>query len=167
MKPKFQGTPVKLVGNTLNVGDCAPVVKLKTKDLAVFEVGGKKDKIQLINVVPSLDTPVCVKQAKEFNAKAASLSNVELSLVSVDLPFAQGRFCSTESVNNLNVLSDFVEKEFGQKYGVLIGDSPLEGLLTRAVFVVGTCGKVLYKQVCEEITNEPNYQEILEFLKNI
>lgn len=166
MNPKFQGTPVKLVG-TLNVGDHAPVVKLKTKDLAVFEVGGKKDKVQLINVVPSLDTPVCVKQAKEFNAKASSLSNVEVSVVSLDLPFAQGRFCSTEGVSNLHVLSDFVNKEFGQKYGVLIGDSPLEGLLTRAVFVVGTCGKVLYKQVCEEITNEPNYQEILEFVKNI
>lgn len=165
MNAKFQGNPVKLTGQEVRVGDNAPSVTLKGKDLNPVVVGGKKDKIQIINVVPSLDTPVCAIQAKTFNQKAAQNPDVEVFVVSVDLPFAQGRFCSTEGIENLQVLSDFSKKEFGEKYGVLIGDSALEGLLTRAVFVVDKDGKVVHREICEEITNEPNYEAALNALK--
>lgn len=166
MSVKFKGSPVKLVGDEIKVGDFAPSVKLKGNDLGYVLVGGKKDKVQVINVVPSLDTPVCQIQTKHFNKEAASLPNVEVFVVSMDLPFAQGRFCSVEGIENVKALSDFKNKEFGNKYGVLIDDSPLSGLLARAVFVVDENGKVIYKEVCEEITNEPNYENALKAIKN-
>lgn len=165
MSVKFKGSPVKLVGDEIKVGDFAPSVKLKGNDLGYVLVGGKKDKIQVINVVPSLDTPVCQIQTKQFNKEAANLPNVEVFVVSMDLPFAQGRFCSVEGIENVKALSDFKNKEFGNKYGVLIDDSPLSGLLARAVFVIDESGKVIYKEICEEITNEPNYENALKAIK--
>lgn len=165
MSVKFKGSPVKLVGDEIKVGDFAPSVKLKGNDLGYVLVGGKKDKVQVINVVPSLDTPVCQIQTKHFNKEAASLPNVEVFVVSMDLPFAQGRFCSVEGIENVKALSDFKNKEFGNKYGVLIDDSPLSGLLARAVFVIDESGKVIYKEICEEITNEPNYENALKAIK--
>lgn len=166
MSVKLKGNPVKLVGDEIKVGDFAPSVKLKGNDLGYVLVGGKKDKVQVINVVPSLDTPVCQIQTKHFNKEAANLPNVEVFVVSMDLPFAQGRFCSVEGIENVKALSDFRNREFGNKYGVLIDDSPLSGLLARAVFVVDENGKVIYKELCEEITNEPNYENALNAIKN-
>lgn len=165
MSVKFKGSPIKLVGDEIKVGDFAPSVKLKGNDLGYVLVGGKKDKVQVINVVPSLDTPVCQIQTKQFNKEAANLPNVEVFVVSMDLPFAQGRFCSVEGIENVKALSDFKNKEFGNKYGVLIDDSPLSGLLARAVFVIDESGKVIYKEICEEITNEPNYENALKAIK--
>ncbi len=166
MSVNFKGSPVKLLGNEIKVGDLAPSVNLKGNDLGGVIVGGKKDKIQVLNVVPSLDTPVCQMQTKRFNTEAANLPNVEVFVVSMDLPFAQGRFCSVEGIKNVRAVSDFKSKEFGNKYGVLIDDSPLSGLLARAVFVIDESGKVIYKEVCEEITNEPNYQAAIDAIKN-
>lgn len=165
MSVKFKGNEVKLFGTQIKVGDQAPEVFLSAKDLSSVQVGGKKDKIQIINVVPSLDTPVCSIQAKTFNKSASILKNVEVNIVSVDLPFAQDRFCSTNDIKNLNTLSDFKNKEFGKKYGLLIENSALEGLLTRAVIIVDTQGKVIYTEICDEITNEPNYNAALEAVK--
>lgn len=166
MSAKFKGSPVKLVGDEIKVGDFAPSVKLKGNDLGYVIVGGKKDKIQVLNVVPSLDTPTCQVQTKRFNTEAANFPNVEVFVISMDLPFAQGRFCSVEGIKNVRALSDFRNKEFGTKYGLLIDDSPLSGLLTRAVFVIDESGKVIYREICEEITNEPNYEAALEAIKN-
>lgn len=166
MSAKFKGSPVKLVGDEIKVGDFAPSVKLKGNDLGYVLVGGKKDKIQVLNVVPSLDTPTCQVQTKRFNQEAANFPNVEVFVISMDLPFAQGRFCSVEGIKNVRALSDFKNKEFGTKYGVLIDDSPLSGLLTRAVFVIDESGKVIYREICEEITNEPNYEAALNAIKN-
>lgn len=166
MSAKFKGSPVKLVGDEIKVGDFAPSVKLKGNDLGYVIVGGKKDKIQVLNVVPSLDTPTCQVQTKRFNTEAANFPNVEVFVISMDLPFAQGRFCSAEGIKNVRALSDYRSKEFGEKYGLLIDDSPLSGLLTRAVFVIDESGKVIYREICEEITNEPNYEVALEAIKN-
>lgn len=166
MSAKFKGSPVKLVGDEIKVGDFAPSVKLKGNDLGYVIVGGKKDKIQVLNVVPSLDTPTCQVQTKRFNTEAANFPNVEVFVISMDLPFAQGRFCSVEGIKNVRALSDFRNKEFGTKYGLLIDDSPLSGLLTRAVFVIDESGKVIYREICEEITNEPNYEAALNAIKN-
>ena len=166
MNVKLKGSPVKLTGDEVKVGDFAPSVKLKGNDLGYVLVGGKKDKIQVLNVVPSLDTPTCQMQTKRFNQEAGNLPNVEVFVISMDLPFAQSRFCSVEGIKNVRALSDYRAKEFGEKYGVLIDDSPLSGLLARAVFVIDESGKVIYKEICEEITNEPNYQDALEAIKN-
>lgn len=167
MSVKFKGNPVKLVGeDNIKVGDFAPNVKLKGNDLGYVLVGGKRDKVQVLNVVPSLDTSVCQTQIKRFNQEAANLDNVEVFVISMDLPFAQGRFCSVEGIKNVKALSDYKAKEFGNRYGVLIEDSPLSGLLTRAIFILDENGKVIYREICEEISEEPNYGAALEAIKN-
>lgn len=158
---KFKGESVKLNSNGLNVGDNALKVTLKAKDLSDVKIA-EDGKTQIILSVPSLDTPVCANEAREFNKKVASY-NAEVIVVSMDLPFAMGRFCSTEGIDNIVVASDFVKKEFGEKYGVLIADSALEGLLARAVFVIKD-GKIAYKELVEEITQMPNIEALESFL---
>ncbi|PAF43139.1 thiol peroxidase [Helicobacter sp. 11S02596-1] len=165
MPVTFKNNPVKISGKELNIGDFAPEVALVGKDLSVSKIGGAKGVYQIINVVPSLDTGVCATQTRKFNQKAASLSNAQVYVVSMDLPFAQGRFCATEGIENLSVWSDFRNKDFGQNYGVLLADGPLEGLLSRAVFVIDPDGKIVYKEICAEITNEPDYEAPIQAIK--
>ncbi|WP_278917322.1 thiol peroxidase [Helicobacter pullorum] len=161
----FKGNAVSLKGKEINVGDSAPKVELIAGDLSTKSVGGASGKFQIINVVPSLDTGVCATQTRKFNEKAASLSDAEVFVVSLDLPFAQGRFCSIEGIQNVVALSDFKNKAFGESYGVILAGSPLEGLLTRAVFVVNPEGKVVHKEIVSEVTNEPNYDAALAAVK--
>ncbi|MDE5592150.1 MAG: thiol peroxidase [Helicobacter sp.] len=161
----FKGNSVRLAGKAVEVGNDAPKVELVAGDLSLKSVGGSSGKYQVINVVPSLDTGVCATQTRKFNEKASSLKNTEVFVVSLDLPFAQSRFCSTEGIDNVVVLSDFRGKDFGKSYGVLLDDSPLEGLLTRAVFVVDPQGSIVYKEIVSEITNEPNYEAALAVIK--
>ncbi len=164
-KTKLKGNDVNLSGNDVNVGDSAPEVKVVGKDLSEITVGGAKDKVQLIVAVPSLDTPVCAAETRKFNEEAAKIDGVEVVVVSMDLPFAMGRFCTTEGIENLSVGSDFRNKDFANAYGVLIADGPLAGVSARAIFVVNKDGKITYKQIVPEITEEPNYQEALEAAK--
>ncbi len=161
----FKGNAVILTGKEVKVGDKAPKVDLVAGDLSLKSVGGASGKYQVINVVPSLDTGVCATQTRKFNEKAASLPNAEVFVISLDLPFAQGRFCSTEGIKNVVALSDFRNKEFGNAYGVILADSPLQGLLTRAVFVVNPNGEVVHKEIVSEITTEPNYDAALNAVK--
>ena len=161
----FKGNAVILTGKEVKVGDKAPKVDLVAGDLSLKSVGGASGKYQVINVVPSLDTGVCATQTRKFNEKAASLPNAEVFVISLDLPFAQGRFCSTEGIKNVVALSDFRNKEFGKAYGVILADSPLQGLLTRAVFVVNPNGEVVHKEIVSEITTEPNYDAALNAVK--
>ncbi len=164
-KTKLKGNDVNLSGNDVKVGDNAPEVKVVGKDLGEITVGGAKDKVQLIVAVPSLDTAVCAAETRKFNEEAAGIEGVEVTVVSMDLPFAMGRFCTTEGIENLSVGSDFRNKDFANAYGVLIADGPLAGVSARAIFVVGKDGKITYKQIVPEITEEPNYQEALEAAK--
>ncbi len=165
MEVKFKGTPAQLSANTIKVGDDAPQIKLTAKDLSQVQIGGASGKYQIINVVPSLDTGVCATQTRCFNQEAATLQNTNVYVVSMDLPFAQGRFCSTEGIENLTPLSDFVTKDFGKAYGLLLQSSPLVGLLTRAVLIIDPQGKVIYTEICEEITQEPDYEKALAVIK--
>lgn len=153
----LKGNPVNLAGTEVNVGDKAPVVKVVAQDLSEVEVGTKA---QVIVVVPSLDTPVCAAETRKFNEEAAK-SNAEVIVVSMDLPFAMGRFCTTEGIENLKVGSDFRNKDFANAYGVLIADGPLAGVTCRAIFVTNANGEVTYKEICPEITEEPNYDAAL------
>lgn len=167
MNVTFKSEPVIVGDSILNIGDSAPEVNLVTSSLESIKVGGKQEKVQIIISVPSLDTPVCANEARKFNVEASKLQDVNVFIVSMDLPFASGRFCTTEGIDNLKVLSDFRNKDFSKKYGVLIKDSALEGLSARAVFIVDKSGKIAYKEIVSEITNEPNYNAIIEAVKKI
>ena len=162
---KLKGNDVALYGNQVNVGDVAPVVTLPNSALEEVTIGGASDKAQLIIAVPSLDTPVCATETRKFNEEAAKVENAVVCVVSMDLPFAAKRFCSTEGIENLEVLSDFRDKCFSSAYGTLIAEGPLRGLSARAVFVVGKDGKIAYKELVPEITAEPNYEAALAALK--
>lgn len=166
MAVTFKGSPVKLEGNSINVGAMAPEVELVGRDLSTFKVGGASGKFQVLIVVPSLDTGVCATQTRKFNEKVASKDGVVASVISMDLPFAMGRFCSTEGIENLQIGSDFRGAKFGKAYGLLLGDSPLQGLLARAIFVVNPDGVVVYKEIVSEITTEPKYDEVFASIKS-
>ncbi len=155
---KFKGTDVELLGNEVNVGDKAPAITVVNSDgLGDVVVGGANGKKQLIIVVPSLDTGVCATETRSFNQKVAGLTNVTATIVSLDLPFASGRFCQAEGIQDLVVTSDFRNKDFANAYGVLLGGSVLAGVTCRAIFVVNEEGVVTYKEIVAEITQEPNY----------
>lgn len=157
----LSGTEVKLAGNKISVGDNAPIVKLVSSDLKEVTVGGKTKKTQVLVVVPSIDTPVCDLEARTFNEKAADMLNVEITVISMDLPFAGARYCAAHGIKNITIASDFQNKEFGKTYGTLIGDSILEGIEARAIFVIKD-GKVTYKQLVPEITQAPDYEPVLK-----
>lgn len=159
----LKGNTVKLSGNKVSVGDNAPVVKLVTSDLKEISVGGKSKETQLLVVVPSIDTPVCDLEARTFNTKAAQYPNVKITVISMDLPFAGSRYCAAHGIDNITVASDFQSKSFGTTYGTLIGDSVLQGIETRAIFIVKD-GKVTYKQLVPEITQAPDYEAVLKAL---
>ena len=163
---KFKGSEVTLGGNELNVGDMAPEIIIVNGSLEEIEVGGAKEQVQLIISVPSLDTATCAAETRRFNQEVGSLDICTTTVVSMDLPFASAKFCSTEGIDNLEVGSDYVEKDFAKAYGVLMVDNKLKGLCARAIFVVNRSGEIIYKQVVPEVTDEPNYEEVLEAIKD-
>jgi thiol peroxidase len=162
---KFKGTDVTLEGKQLEVGDMAPIVTVVGADLEDIEVGGAKDQVQLLVSVPSLDTAVCAAETRKFNEAVGALDICTTAVISMDLPFASAKFCSTEGIDNVVVGSDYVDKDFGKAYGVLMSDNKLKGLLARAVFVVNRSGEIVYKEIVPEVTEEPNYEEVLEAIK--
>ncbi len=159
-------TVCNLEGNEINVGDKAPeVTVVNSNPMLQDEKIGGEGKVQLVIAVPSLDTPVCDAETRKFNEEASKLDGVEVITVSMDLPFAAARWCGAAGIENIKVCSDFRNKDFGRSYGVLLADGPLAGVLARVIFVIGKDGKVTYKQVVPEITQEPNYEEAIEAAK--
>jgi len=160
----FKGSPKNLVGPQLKAGDAAPEFEC-VAGLEIVKLADTPKSTRLFNVVPSLDTPVCSKQTKRFNDELNSLKDkVTAYTVSLDLPFAQGRFCGAENITNLKNLSDVRNHSFGKNYGVLLDGLPIP-LLTRAIFVVDKNNKVTYCEYVSEVTNEPNYDKALAALK--
>ena len=164
---KLKGNLVNLSGNEINVSDAAPVINLAGKDLSDVQIGGSQEKAQVIVLVPSLDTAVCAAETRRFNEEASKNELVQVSVVSMDLPFAMGRFCTTEGIENLTVASDFRNKDFANAYGVLIADGPLAGVTARAIFIVNAKGIVTYKEICAEITEERNYATALAAIEDV
>lgn len=162
---KFKGAEVKLAGNVINVGDQAPKAIAVATDLSDVEIGGSKDRIQLVITVPSLDTDTCAAETRRFNQDVNNLDICETTVVSMDLPFASERFCTTSGIENLTVVSDYIDKEVSKAYGVLMADGKLKGLSARTVFVIDRSGEVVYKEIVEEVTAEPNYEAALEAIK--
>jgi len=160
----FKGGPLTLIGPELKVGDKAPEFRLIDTGLKAVTLADSKGKTRLVSVVPSIDTPVCDLQTKRFNQEASKLSpNVAVLTVSMDLPFAQGRWCGLAGADKVQMLSDYREHAFGQAYGVLIKELKL---LSRAVFVIGPDDKVQYVEYVKEITEHPDYDKVLKFLQN-
>ena len=162
---------VTLQGNTFNtsgelpaVGSAAPgfhLVDGKLNDVRLADYSGKK---VILNIVPSLDTPTCATSARKFNEQAAGRDDVTVLVVSADLPFAQGRFCSAEGLENVVPLSLMRTRAFAKDYGVLMTDGPLAGITARAIVVIGEDGTVLYTQLVPEIADEPDYDAALAAL---
>lgn len=163
---KLKGGQVKLAGDFVHKGTAAPGFEMIKADLSPFNLSECKGKYVILNIFPSLDTSVCATSVRKFNKHASSLPNTIVLAISKDLPFAQGRFCSTEGIENVVALSDFRNiSDFGKKYGVLIEDSPLQGLLARAVVVINPEGEIVYSELVPEITQEPDYEKALEEIK--
>lgn len=164
-KVKFKGQPVKLFGEFIQINDMAPGFHLVKSDLTDYYLDYAKGKNVVLNIFPSLDTSVCATSVRHFNKIAAQMPNTIILAISKDLPFAQGRFCSTEGIENVIALSDFRNQDFSQEYGLLIEDGPLKGLLSRAVIVINPVGKVIYTELVADIATEPNYDAVLKLLR--
>jgi len=161
----LKGTPFSTAGELPAPGTTAPSFTLVGGDLAPVSLSDFAGKRKVINIVPSLDTPVCATQARRFNEAAAHLSNTQVLVVSGDLPFAQGRFCSTEGIGNLATLSTFQDTAFGESYGTRLVEGPLAGLQARAVVVLDENDRVLHSQLVPEIAQEPDYDAALAALE--
>jgi thiol peroxidase len=161
----LKGNNVNLAGREISVGDTAPqVIVVNSDGLGDVVVGGAQGVKQLIIAVPSLDTGVCATETRTFNTKVANLKDVKVITVSMDLPFAASRFCSTEGIDKMTVCSDFRNKDFANNYGVLLADGALAGVTARCIFIVDEKGKITYKQLVPEITEEPDYDAALAAL---
>ena len=159
------GNAVNLAGNLPKVGDIAPDFSLvagSLKDKTLADFAGKR---KVLNIVPSLDTPTCATSTRKFNEAAAALDNTQVLVISADLPFAQGRFCSTEGLKNVFALSTMRGREFMKNYGVEVVDGPLAGVTARAVIVLDESNKVVHVQLVPEIKDEPDYDAALAALK--
>jgi thiol peroxidase len=161
----FKGSPVNISGQLPAVGSVAPDFTLVKPDLSEISLKDLKGKNIVLNIFPSLDTGVCAASVRRFNKEAANLPNTVILAVSADLPFAAGRFCTTEGIENVHPASVFRNPEFAKAYGVLTLDGPLKGLLARSVVVIDGNGKVIYNELVKETTTEPNYQAAIDALK--
>ena len=163
-KVTFKGNPVTLLGPEIKVGDKAPNFKLLAPDMKEVKLSQSKGKIRLLSVVTSLDTPVCNLQTQRFEEEASKFEDVAIYTISMDLPFAQVRYCGAHNISNLQTLSDHREASFGTAYGVLIKELRL---LSRAIFIVDGNDTVRYVEYVKEITQPPEYDSALETLRKV
>lgn len=161
----FKGIPCHTSGSIPRVGDKAHCYTLVTPELKEIHCADLRGRRVVLNVFPSLDTPVCAASVRRFNQEAASLENTTVLCVSMDLPFAAGRFCSAEGIENVVPASAFRSPMFAENYGLELVDGPLAGLLARAVIVLDEDRNVIYSDLVEEITDEPKYDEAIEVLR--
>ncbi|MBN2965140.1 thiol peroxidase [Sulfurospirillum sp. T05] len=157
----FKGERLRLGRAFQELGNPAPIVTLLDPHLEPKTVGMEGNTIHILTA-PSFDTPTCAKEAHEFSRRLAQQEGIEGIFVSMDLPFAAASFCNRSEVENLTFVSDFKAKAFAKAYGVLIENGPLEGLCARAIFIVSKDGRIVYKHIVPEITDEPDYEEALQ-----
>lgn len=163
-KITLRGNPINTNGDLPAVGSQAPDFKLVDKDLADRSLADYKGKKKLLNIVPSLDTPVCATSTEKFNAHAKGRDDVVMLVISADLPFAMSRFCGSANIDKVTSLSMMRSRNFAKDYGVLITDGPLAGITARAVVVLDANDKVVYADLVPEIAQEPNYDKALAAL---
>lgn len=161
-KVAFKGQEVNLEGSLPKVGSVAPDFVLVKSDLSEVTLAELKGKNVVLNIFPSIDTGVCAASVRKFNKEAAGMANTVVLAVSADLPFASGRFCAAEGIENVHPASVFRNPEFAKNYGVLMTDGPLKGLLARTVIVINPEGNISYIELVPEITSEPSYQAAID-----
>ncbi len=157
------GNPVNTSGDLPSIGASAPAYSLVGADLGEFDAGQFAGKNVILNIFPSIDTPTCATSVRQFNERAAGMDETVVVCVSADLPFAMGRFCGAEGIENVKVGSTF-RSDFGSDYGVTLTDGVLQGVLARAVVVIGPDGTVKHTELVAEIAQEPNYDAALAAL---
>jgi thiol peroxidase len=163
MAVTLAGNPIDIAGTFPKVGDTAPDFKLVNKDLADVSLADFAGKKKILNIVPSLDTPVCATSTRKFNA--AAVGNTAVLIISADLPFAMNRFCGAEDTSNVVTLSTMRGGDFMKNYGVAIASGPLAGITARAVVVLDEANKVLHAELVPEIKQEPDYEPVFAALK--
>jgi thiol peroxidase len=163
-KVTLGGNPVSTSGKLPQKGATAPAFTLTTGALQEISNKDLRGKRVILNIFPSIDTPTCATSTRTFNSLAASLNNTEVYCVSADLPFAQGRFCGSEGLENVKTASSF-RSNFGTAFGVSLTNGVLKGILARAVVVLDENGKVLHSELVSEIANEPNYEAAINSLR--
>ncbi len=161
----LQGNTIETSGSLPTKGSVAPGFVLVKTDLSEATLADYKGKKVILNIFPSIDTPTCATSVRHFNKAASELTNTVVLCISADLPFAQARFCGAEGLTNVEPLSVFRSPAFGKDYGVTITTGPIAGLLSRAIVVIDTDGKVIYTEQVAEVTAEPNYDAALGALK--
>ena len=161
----LKGNPINTNGDLPKVGAPAPTFSLTKVDLSDVGLDAFAGKTVVLNIFPSIDTPVCAASVRRFNAEVNKLADTVVLCASADLPFAHKRFCGAEGLDNVLSVSDLRDKGFGERYGVKVVDGPLAGLLARAVVVIGKTGKVTYTQLVPEIAEEPNYDAAIAAVK--
>lgn len=160
----FKGKPCHTYGTVPAVGEDAPYFHLAGPDLSQVQCNDFKGRRVVLNIFPSLDTEVCARSVRRFNEEAAKYPDTTVLCVSMDLPFAMGRFCTLENIQNVMFASAFRSPLFGQKFGVQICDGPLAGLLARTVIIIDHDRKIAYRELVSEITDEPDYEAALRVL---
>jgi len=160
-KITFKGGDVNTQGDLPKIGSQAPNFKLTAGDLSEKSLTDFKGKKVILNIFPSIDTGTCATSVRKFNEKASGLDNTVVLCISKDLPFAQGRFCAAEGLDNVITLSEYKDSNFSDAYQLKIVDGPLAGLLSRVVVVIDEDGKVVYTEQVSEIANEPDYEKAL------
>jgi len=161
----LQGKPQHTVGDLPKIGSAAPDFTLTKTDLSDVTLSGYLGKKILLSIFPSVDTGTCATVMRRFNEKCNNMDNVTVLCISADLPFAQKRFCAAENLANVIPVSTFRHPDFGKRYGVMLSEGPLAGLLSRAVVILDEKGKVVYTQLVPEISAEPDYEGALEALR--
>lgn len=161
----LEGNPIQTIGKLPDINSKAKDFKLVKSDLSEVTLSEFKGKNVILNIFPSLDTSTCAASVRKFNKEAASLKDTVVLCISADLPFAAGRFCTTEGINDVYTASVFRNPAFGKDYGVEIVSGPLKGILSRAVVVVNKDGKVVYTQQVPETIDEPDYSSALSAVK--
>ena len=161
----LEGNPVHTVGELPATGTAAPEFTLTGTDLADVKLADYAGKKRVLNIFPSIDTPVCAASVRRFNSEASSMENVAVLCISADLPFAHARFCGAENLDNVVSLSTFRSAGFGKDYGVEISDGALAGIMSRAIVILDEAGKVSYTEQVPEIAQEPDYDAALNALK--
>jgi thiol peroxidase len=161
----LKGNAIETVGSLPAKGSAAPNFTLVKTDLSEVTLADYKGKKIVLNIFPSIDTPVCAASVRQFNKTAGELTNTVVLCISADLPFAHTRFCETDGLKNVESLSVFRSPAFGKEYGVTISTGPIAGLLSRAIVIIDADGKVIYTEQVPEIAQEPNYDAALAALK--
>jgi len=161
----LKGNPIHTLGDLPKIGEQAPNFRLAKTDLSNATLEDYKGQRVILNIFHSIDTGTCAASVREFNKVASELKNTKILCISKDLPFAMGRFCGAEGIDNVEMLSAFRDNSFGKAYNLLFTDGPVEGLLSRCIIVLDENHNVIYTEQVQEVVDEPNYENALNALK--